>query len=268
VISGTTKTPDTYQLTVQDSGSQSANASVVVYPLPSIAITAAQPTTPADQPAPQLLLAQTYPFALTGTFTLAFAPNAPGLPAGYNDVQFPTGGGTFQVTIPANSNTPNPPIPPIQLGSVAGDIIGTFGTLSMAGSGQPVPFPGQAPTVKITVPALPPIIVPGSVRITNVTASGFQVFLDASSTTRDLTSGAFVFTAASGTQMNGCTPSCTVSFANEAAAWFASSAGVLNGGTTSLSVPFAFSGDTSVIGTVAVTLTNSVGTSAPVSGGK
>jgi hypothetical protein len=239
-----------------------------VYPLPVVTITATQPATPADQPAPQLSLAQAYPFALTGTLTLAFAPNAPGLPVGYNDVRFPAGGVAVQVTIPANSTAPNPPLPPIQLGSVAGDIVGTLSTLTMAGSAQSVPFPGQPPNVKITVPALPPIIVPGSVKITNVTASGFQVFLDASSTTRDLTSGAFVFTAAPGTQMNGCTPSCTVSFATEAAAWFASATGVSNGGTVSLTVPFAFSGDTSVIGTVAVTLTNSAGTSAPVSGGK
>jgi hypothetical protein len=106
------------------------------------------------------------------------------------------------------------------------------------------------------------------VKITNVTSTGFQVFLDASSTTRDLSSGTFVFTAAPGAQMNGCTPNCTVSFGADAAAWFASSAGVSNGGATSLTVPFTFSGDTSVIGTVAVTLTNSVGMSSPVSGGR
>jgi hypothetical protein len=271
VVSGTPKTAGTYQLTlrVQDNGSQTNSVpfTLTVYPLPSVTISVAQPATPADQPAPQLSLGQPYPFALTGTFTLSFVPNAPGLPAGYSDVQFP-GGATFPVTIPANSTTPNPPIPPIQLGSVAGDIIGTLGPLTMAGSTQTVPYPGPSPSVTITVPRLPPIIVPGSVRIANVTPTGFQVLLDASSTPRDLTGGTFVFTAAPGTQMNGCTPNCAVSFGAEAAAWFASAAGVANGGATSLAVPFAFSGDTSVIGTVAVTLTNSVGTSAPVSGGK
>jgi hypothetical protein len=272
VLSGTPATPGVYQLTVrlQDSSSQSTQAplTLTVNPLPVITTTAPQPATPADQSAPQLSLAQPYPFALTGTLTLAFAPNAPGLPVGYNDVQFSSGGTTFPITIPANTTTPNPPIPSIQLGSVAGDIIGTLGPLMLTGTAQILPVPGQPPNIKITVPAMPPIIVPGSVKIANVTASGFQVLLDASSTTRDLTSGTFVFTAATGTQMNGCTPDCTVSFATEAAAWFASTAGVSNGGTTSLTVPFAFSGDTSVIGTVAVTLTNSVGKSAPVSGGR
>jgi hypothetical protein len=272
VVSGTPTTAGNYQLTVrvQDSVSQSTQAplTLTVNPLPVITITAPQPATPADQPAPQLSLAQPYPFALTGTLTLAFAPNAPGLPVGYNPVQFSSGGTTFPIAIPANATTPNPPIPSIQLGSVAGDIIGTLGPLMLTGTAQILPVPGQPPSVKITVPAMAPIVVPGSVKIANVTAAGFQVFLDASSTTRDLSSGAFVFTAAPGTQMNGCTPSCTVSFATEAAAWFASTAGVSNGGTTSLTVPFAFSGDPSVIGTVAVTLTNSVGKSATVSGGR
>jgi hypothetical protein len=272
VISGTPGTAGSYQLSVrlQDSGSQSTTATVAlpVYAPPSITITAPQPATAADQPTPQLSLSQAYPFALSATLTLSLTPNVPGLPAGYNDAQFPDGTTRFAVSIPANSATPNPPISAVQLGSVAGDIIGSLGPLMIPGSAQTVPFAGTPPSFKITVPALPPIIVPGSVKIINVTASGFQVFLDASSTTRDLSSGAFVFTAASGTQMNGCTPNCTVTFGPDAAAWFASAAGVANGGTTSLTVPFTFNGDASVIGTVSVTLTNSVGISAAVSGGR
>jgi hypothetical protein len=272
VVSGTPGTTGNYQLMMrlQDSGSQSTTATVAlpVYALPSITITAPQLATPADQPTLQLSLAQSYPFALSATFTLGFLTNAPGLPAGYNDAQFPDGTTRFAVSIPANSTTPNPPIPAVQLGSVAGDIVASLGPLMIPGGAQIVPFAGTPPSVKITLPALPPVIVPGSVKITNVTASGFQVFLDASSTSRDLISGAFVFTAASGTQMNGCTPNCTVTFGPEAAAWFASGAGISNGGTTSLSVPFTFNGDANVIGTVSVTLTNSVGTSAAVSGGR
>ncbi len=272
VVSGTPGTTGNYQLMMrlQDSGSQSTTATVAlpVYALPSITITAPQLATPADQPTLQLSLAQSYPFALSATFTLGFLTNAPGLPAGYNDAQFPDGTTRFAVSIPANSTTPNPPIPAVQLGSVAGDIVASLGPLMIPGGAQIVPFAGTPPSVKITLPALPPVIVPGSVKITNVTASGFQVFLDASSTSRDLISGAFVFTAASGTQMNGCTPNCTVTFGPEAAAWFASGAGISNGGTTSLSVPFTFNGDANVIGTVSVTLTNSVGTSVPVTGGR
>jgi hypothetical protein len=122
--------------------------------------------------------------------------------------------------------------------------------------------------VIITVPRLVPVIVPGSVKITNITASGFQVFLDASSTPRDLTSANFTFTAASGTQLNG--TSFTVSLTSTAAPWFdpGNATAVSNGGAFSLTIPFTFSGDTSAIGSVSVTLTNSVGTSAPQSGGR
>src|SRR5579871_5140611 len=256
VVAGTPQTAGSYQLNVrvQDSASQSTSTGVTVgvYPPLSITLSAAQPVTPADQPMPQLSLGQSYPFAMTGTLALTFVPNATGTPAGYNAAQFSDGTTRFAVIIPANSTTPNPPVPAVQLGSVAGDVVATLGPLMVTGTAQLVPSDGPSPSVKIT----------------NVTASGFQVFLDASSTTRDLTSGAFVFTAAPGRQMTGCSPNCTVNFASEAAAWFASADGIASGGNTSLSVPFTFSGDTSVIATVSVTLTNSAGTSAAVSGGR
>ncbi|HTS31374.1 MAG TPA: Ig-like domain-containing protein [Bryobacteraceae bacterium] len=272
IVSGTPQAAGSYQFSVQaqDSGSQSATTPVnfPVYPPLSFTITAPQPSTPADQPAPQLTLSQSYPFPMTATFTLSFVANAPGLPAAYNDVQFPDGTTRFAVSIPPNSTTPSPPIPSIQIGSVAGDIIGTLGPVMIPGTAQVLPLSGAEPGVKMTLPAMAPVIVPGSVKITNVASSGFQVFLDTGSTTRDLVSGTFVFTAAPGTQMNGCTPNCTVKFGPDAAAWFASADGIANGGNASLAVPFTFSGDTSVIGTVSVTLTNSAGTSTAVSGGR
>jgi hypothetical protein len=143
--------------------------------------------------------------------------------------------------------------------------------LTIAGTGQAVPVPTPAPSVAITVPRLAPIIVPGSVKITNVTASGFQVFLDASSTPRDLTSGNFVFTATSGSTLNGGSQnSQIVSLTSVATPWFdpSNAAGVSNGGAFSLTVPFTFNGSISALGTVSVTLINSVGTSAAVSGGQ
>ena len=271
-IAGTPKIAGSYDVTlrVQDATGQAATADFTldVYPLPSVRITALQPSSPSDQPAPQLSLDQPYPFPVTGTLTLSFTPAVSGLPAGYNDAQFSSGATTFQVNIPANSTTPAPSIPPVQLGSVAGDITATLGSLSIAGGGPNLPFPSAAPKVRITLPALAPIIVPGSVRIVNVTSTGFQVFLDASSTTRDLVRGTFVFTAAAGKTMNGCSPNCTVSFGTDAAQWFASADGIASGGTVSLTVPFAFTGDPAVIDKVAVTLTNSVGASLPVSGGR
>jgi len=274
VLSGTPVTSGSFQLgmRVQDSAGQ-ANGTVLAWTVnpapPTMSITVTQPTALIDQPVPRASLGQPYPAALNATYRLTFTPST-AMPADYNnnDVQFVTGGNMSpSVAFPANS-TASVTLPAVQLGSVWGTITVQLASLTMAGTGQNVPLPSPVPSVAITVPRLAPIITPGSVKIIDITSSSFQVVLDASSTPRDLTSGAFVFTAASGTQLNGCTPNCTVQFSNDAATWFSSSNGVANGGAFSLTVPFTFSGDTSVIGTVSVTLTNSAGTSAAVAGGK
>jgi hypothetical protein len=94
------------------------------------------------------------------------------------------------------------------------------------------------------------------------------VELDAYSTSRDLASATVNFQAVSGTQLSG-TTSFSVSLSNAAPAWFSGTSGLHSGGSFHLIVPFTFSGDTSVFGpnSVSVTLTNSVGTSSPVTGG-
>ena len=104
VFSGTPAAAGSFQMwvRVQDSasGANSTVLTLAVLPLPSFSFSVTQPTTTTDQPAPKLTLAQSYPFALTGTVTLTFVPNATGLPAGFNDAQFASGGPTFQVTHP------------------------------------------------------------------------------------------------------------------------------------------------------------------------
>ena len=121
----------------------------------------------------------------------------------------------------------------------------------------------------ITVPRIAPVIVPGSVKLTGVSGSGFTLFLDGSSTPRDLTSASVTFTPANSTQLNG--TQFTVPLTSAATAWFADTGanrGVANGGSFSLTIPFTYAGDLSALGTVSVTLTNSVGTSAAVNGGR
>jgi len=272
VLAGTPKTAGAFQLTVrvQDSLGQ-ASAAVLAWTvnpaLPPISITAPQPTTISDQPVPQASLGTGYPVALNATYQLMFT-STPSLGAGYTAVQFVTGGTTSPtIAIPANSTTPVN-LPAVQLGSVAGTITVQLASLTVAGTSQTVPLPSPVPSFPITVPRLAPIIVPGSVKITSVTSSGFQVFLDASSTPRDLTSANVTFTAASGTTLNG--TSFTISLTSAATPWFdpANATGVANGGALSLTLPFTFTGSTSALGTASVTLTNSVGTSAAVSGGQ
>jgi hypothetical protein len=258
---------------VQDSSSPtSATATVLsltVLAAPAPSITVTQPSTLTDQPAPQFTLSPPYPLALSATFSLTFTSNAANLPANYinPDVKF-IGGSTTAgpFTIPANSSAAML-LPAIQLGTVAGIITVSLATLTTS-AGQSV-LPANPVTTTITVGRFAPTIVPGSVKIVNITSTGFSVFLDGTSTPRDLTSASLTFTAASGDQLNG--TQFTVSLTAAATAWFSDTGanrGVANGGAFSLTLPFNYSGDTTAIGTVSVTVTNSVGTSGAVSGGR
>ncbi|MBZ5620376.1 MAG: Ig-like domain-containing protein [Acidobacteriia bacterium] len=279
VLSGTPTTaggPTTLDIRVTDSTGLASGGqfSLTVLPTPAVSISVTEPTTPADQPVPQVAI-PSYPVALVATFVLSFTPNgAASLPTPFNNtaVQFvtaaPGSGGTTTLPINVPPNSPPVPLPAVQIGTVAGTITVRLATLTIAGTTQSA-LPANPTTTTITVPRLAPIIVPGSVKITNVTSSGFSVFLDASSTPRDLSSANLTFTAASGAQLNG--TQFTVSLTSAAAAWFPDTAagrGVANGGSFSVTMSFSYSGDTSALGSVSVTLTNSVGTSTAVSGGR
>jgi hypothetical protein len=91
-----------------------------------------------------------------------------------------------------------------------------------------------------------------------------MVDIVASSTSRDLTAASLTFTAASGAQLNG--TKFTVQLSDIAGAWFGDVTSLSAGGAFEVQIPFTFSGDTSAIGAVSVTLTNSAGTSSPISG--
>jgi hypothetical protein len=157
----------------------------------------------------------------------------------------------------------------IQVGSVAGTITVKVTQLSQIINGQSVTIalPSPAPSIAITVPILPPSV--SSVKIINVTGSGFTVDVVASSTPRNLSAATFAFIAASGAQLNGTSFSISGSgnaLSTAATTWFASSGGQTSGGTFDLQIPITFSGSTNAIGSVSVQLTNSTGSSASVSG--
>jgi YVTN family beta-propeller protein len=204
---------------------------------------------------------------LTGTLTLSFASNAAGTPQGYMDpmtcfvdsnsqcvtqINFtvPVGGTVASI---ANNGL-------LQQGTTAGTITVTLSSL-MAGSTSVLPQP--PPTRSVVIAPIAPAIK--SVSITNVTSTGFNVQVTAYSTPRDLGNATFTFTAAAGTNLNGSSPP-PVALSTSAQPYFASSNGLSGGGTFILTVPFTFNGDTSAIGGVAVTLSNSVGTSSSVNG--
>ena len=277
VLSGTPQMAGTFQLVaqVQDSSSPPLTATrsytvkfdFAALPPASLAVSA-QPATPADQPVPQFAFGQPYPVTLKGTFQLSFTPNAAALPANYTNpgVQFAGGGSSAQVNLPANS-TAAAALPAVQIGSVAGTIDVRLTALTNSATGQSVPMPSPAPSAIITVPRIAPVIVPGSVKIAHIASTGFQVTFDANSTPRDLLRANVTFTAAPGAQLTG-TQTFAVPLDTAAGTWFPSAAGVAAGGAFSVLLSFGYNGDTSAIGSASVTLTNSVGTSAAVSGGR
>jgi len=209
---------------------------------------------------------------LTGTLAISFVADSSdaNTPSGYQDpnlVFVSTGATTIPFTILANSKTAtlgNDGNGALQQGTVAGTITITMTSL-LAGTADVLPKP--APTITIAVSRLAPVIEAGSVKIANLTSAGFDVELNAFSTSRDVQEATFVFTGASGTTLNG-QSSFQVSFSSAAVNYFGGSTGLKNGGNFGLTVHFTYSGDTSVIsgGSVAVTVSNSVGTSSEVTG--
>lgn len=240
------------------SGTSTTSALQISLVVPAITITGLEATTvPTQQLQAGVQLASATPVALQGTLQLSFTSTAPGLPSGYVDpgLQFSTGGTTVNFTIPAGSSSLTAGA--IQQGTVEGTITVTLTSLGASGASV-LPAPVSA---SVIIPPLPPVITAGSVQITNLTSSGFDVVLTGYSVTRDMTTATFSFAAAGGTAFTG-TTTFAVPVGPVFTTWFDSAAGQDNGSMFLLTVPFTISGSTSVLGSVSVTLTNSVGASA------
>jgi hypothetical protein len=275
VLSGTPTASGSFTLTVRVTDAASVQVTrqyTLTVGLAQAGLSLTVPTPPAsptDQPTLALRVTTAYPVALEGRLSLAFTPNAAGLPAtGYVDpaVKFASGGTTLSFSVPANATTVTlPGNGGLQTGTVAGTITVTLDQLRLAGTTTDVPQASR-PTATITVARTAPAIVAGSVAITGVSASGFAVEFDAYSTPRDVRAAAFNFAPTSGARLDG-TAGFTVQLTQESTAWFSGADGRNNGSRFHLRVPFTLSGNSSALGTVSVTLENSVGTSAAVSGG-
>jgi hypothetical protein len=248
---------------IQDSGvpAQAATKilSITINPVLSISLSGTQ------QPSltlsnGQIQAASPVPADLSGTLALSFIGNAADLPTSYTNpgVCFSTSTcGTSPVTsIPFTISAGQSSAiitPPLQTGTVAGNIVLTLTA------------PGQTVTSSVTIPPIAPIIEANSVQILDVTSTGFVVELVANSTPRDVQSVSFTFNAAAGAQLNG-TTTFSVNISSAMAQWYGSSEGQGYGSAFSLQVPFTLSGNSAAIGSVSVTLTNSLGTSAAVTG--
>ena len=258
-LSGTPTAPGSFTVTVKvtDSAGNTASTSIswsVTLPSPPPLNFTGLPATGSSgsQSTLQVVLGSTYPVAVTVTLSLTFTPAS-----GVDDpaVQFSTGGRTATITVPAGQTTGATTVG-VQTGTVAGAI--TI-TAQLTAAGQNV-TPSPAPSTTIQMPATAPVITSVTAA---ATSSGFTVTVVGYSNTRDMSQATFVFTAASGANLQ--TGQVSVTLTSTFSAWFGSSGAAPYGGQFTLTQPFTVTGNQQAVTSVAVTLTNSVGTSNSVS---
>lgn len=258
VITGTPTTAGTSTITllVTDSQNLTASASVTITvsspQAPSVSVTVNTGTSPAAQQYPiNISLSNTYPSAITITLTLAFQSAVGG-----EDqlVQFlPSMGQSLTLTIPAGSTTPSTTAM-LATGTTAGAITITT-ALTAAGATLPAP----APTV-ITIPKSSPVIT--NVTFSN-TGGSLTVTVTGYSATRDMVSGNFTFSPASGSTL--AQSEVTVQLGSAFTTWYQNTASYAYGSEFLLTMPFTVSGNAADVSSVSVTLTNSFGTSSAAS---
>ena len=219
--------------------------------LPNVLITFNGPgsESPGQQPSLNLEFLQGYPLPVQVTLTITVQPATAGGPVD-PAVQFSTGGTTLTFALPANSTT----IPAIQIqtGTLAATITVT---LTLESGGQDVTPSGLQPVV-IVVPAVAPVISSAT-----LTRSGdtLTVTIQGYSSTRDLSSAVFTFTPAAGATIDN--PQVTVDVSSDFTSWYSQETSDQYGSAFSYTQIFNLSSDASTVGSVSVTLTNSVGTS-------
>jgi hypothetical protein len=170
-------------------------------------------------------------------------------------IQFGTGGRSVSFTIPAGSTQASfsgKSSVAVLTGTVAGTITITANTTADV---APPPV-----TATITTAATPPVI--DSVTLSQTTG-GVTVVVTGYTPTREISSGAFSFTAGVGATLAQST--ITVPLSSAFATWFGNSASSTFGSEFTLTMPFTVQGNASNIVRVAVDLTNSIGVSAVAS---
>ncbi len=230
----------------------SESVSLTVTAAPAVTLSGPSTTAPGTQPTVTFTVINPYPVDLTAVFTLTFAGS--GTPSVDDPaVQFSTGGRTLTLVVAANSTT----VPPIQLQS--GTDAGTITvSLQLSAGGVDVTPPSLQPVVidvPSSVPAVKTLAVVRAGGQLTVTVQGF-------SNTREVTFARFEFTAAPGAHAIA-TPDISVPVGTIFDDWFASTDSIQYGSTFTYTQTFNISGSAANVGSVQVTLTNSVGPSAP-----
>ena len=263
-LTGTPQTPGAFNFTVQVSDAAQATAkaplllNIGVTGLPTVTITGVSDTaTPLEQPSVALSLSGTAPAALTGQLVLTFDSDAM-VQADDPSIQFSTGGRTVDFTIAANATTATFPRANLllQTGSVAGTI--TLTVKLAAGGADVTPNPVPSKTVRINRTA--PVI--RTLKLVT-TGSGFEVWITGYAPSRELTQAAVTFTGASGSNLE--TTSVTVPISAAAGQWYRDASSQAYGSQFTIVQPFTVIGTANPATSVAVTLSNSSGTSSAVS---
>jgi hypothetical protein len=247
VQAGDSSTP---QLTVQ----QGFSIQVLLPEVSGVTVTLPPNLQPAEQPVVRVQISAPYPLALTGTLSLAFAPNAANN-ADDPAIQFSTGGRSVSFTIPAGQT--QAVFPGGDVGLQTGTTAGTITLTTALNAGGSTVTCNCPLTQTIVIPRTAPSIT--GLRVTR-TATGFNVVVTGFSTTREVTQGVFRFAGSGTLQTTELTVPLTATFNT----WFQSAASSGFGGQFSLTIPFTIQGDTSTVNSVTVTLTNAAGNSQPL----
>ncbi|HML18209.1 MAG TPA: hypothetical protein VK419_14365 [Bryobacteraceae bacterium] len=232
--------------------------------LPAVTIGAFPSKTGYDQTIPVTIsIASPYAVNITGTVTLTFQSSVGG---DDQDIVFTTaaGGRTATFTIPAGATTAsfsgNCTASASNLcfdtGTVAGTITLTLDFMASGTDITPSPAPAATYTTSPTVPSIQTVTL-------EQTPGGVTVLVTGLSSTRDMSSGAFTFAAATGTTISD--PTVNVPLSSAFTTWYSNTASNAYGSQFTLTMPFPVSGQAGDLVSVTVTLTNSKGTSTSVS---
>ena len=267
VLSGTPTVAGAFTFTVQVKDSVGATAtltfkiSISPPPLPEVTLGGLPQTSSASQQISfGVTLASAYPLDISGQITLSFQPDAT-VPATDPGLQFASGA-TANFAIPANTTTAVfAPSSSAQIGLQTGTISGTI-TLNFTLTAAGVPLPATGLDQTITIPRSAPVIQ--SVQMVK-NSTGFEIHIKGYSSPRDLAEADLTFTAAAGANL--VTTRLTESLTSVATAWYQSAGSAQFGSQFLLVLPFTASqGSVDAVGSVAVVLKNSQGSSPSATG--
>jgi hypothetical protein len=214
-------------------------------------------TSPLQQPAIGVRLAEPYGSEVQGTLTLNFVPDA------FSDdpaVQFASGGRTASFRIPAGQTeaifNPNLKTIAFQTGTVSG-VISIGATFQVASVNM---TPNPPPLRQLTVPAQAPVI--RTVQIGSRSATGFEVVVTGYASSRSVSRIGLAFEAATGQGLQ--TTNLSVETESAFNAWYQNPSSRNFGSQFSASIFINVNGSADAVGAVTATAGNPLGTSAPV----